>query len=181
MIALRWAVRQALQLLGWQGLAGILLILMSGAFGISVFAPLQVNVAKLKVDTPSAYERQSELKRIATEQNPTVQLDKFYRFFTNDETLTDWLGRLYGIGDSYHLTLRQAEYRVLDDQTLKLSQYQIVVPLTATYPQLKQFLAAVLTEIPILSLDSMSLQRRKVGDPAVDAQLQFTLYLPEKS
>lgn len=181
MIALRWFTRQALYLLGWQGFAGIGLIVASIVFAAGIFTPLQGRVAQLKADTPSAYARQNELKRIAVEQNPAVQLEKFYRFFANDDPLTDWLGRLYSIGDAYNIKLRQAEYRAMDDRNLKLNQYQIVLPVTATYPQLKQFLAAVLTEIPILSLDYMSLQRRKVGDSTVDVQLQFTLYLPEKS
>ena len=181
MIALRWFMREAMYRLGWQGVVGIGLIVVSAIFSVGVFAPLQGHVTKLKTDTPSAYQRQNELKRIAAEQNPAAQLDKFYQFFANDDPLTDWLGRLYSIGEAYRLTLRQAEYRALENRTLKLSQYQIVVPLTATYPQLKQFLAAVFTEIPILSLDYVNLQRRKVGDATVDVQLQFTLHLPEKS
>ena len=181
MIRARWYARRAMHLLGWQGVVGAGLIIVSGVVGASIIEPLHTHVATLKADTPLAYERQREFKRIAAEQNPVAQLDKFYRFFAASDPLTDWLGRFYSIGDAYGLTLRQAEYRVMDARSLKLNQYQIVIPVVTTYPKLKQFLAAVLNEIPIVSLDYISLQRRRVGDAAVEAQLQFTLYLPEKS
>ena len=181
MIWLRWFVRRALHMLDWQGIAGIALLVVSVALYASSVSPLYMHLAQLKNDTPSEYDRQRELKRIAAEQDPAAQLEKFHQHFVNDEPLTDWLGKLYGIGDAYRLTLRQAEYRVSDERGLRLIQYQIIVPVTATYPQLKQFIAAVLTEAPIVSLDQLTLQRRKVGDTTVDAQLQFTLYLAEKS
>jgi len=181
MIRLCWFAAEAVRAFGWRGLVGVALVVASAVFYVANWIPLNERVAALKAETPTAYERQRELKRMAAAQDPAAQLAKFYQHFMTDEPLTDWLGRLYGIGDAYKLTLSQAEYRASDERGLKLSQYQIVVPVTATYPQLKLFLAAVLNEIPVISLDSVTLQRRRIGDATIDAQLQFTLYLPERS
>jgi len=77
--------------------------------------------------------------------------------------------------------LQQADYRAADERGQRLGQYFIMVPAIASYPQLKRFLAAALAEMPNLSLDQISLQRRSVTDARVTVQLQFTLYLRQKT
>lgn len=181
MIWIRWYMQEARRLLGWSGIAGVLLALGAAYLHLNVTAPMEARVAGLKAGMPDAYDRKRESVHRAAVDDPSAQLAAYYRHFASDEPLTDWLGRIYGIGESHRISLRQAEYRIGSERGSRLVQYQIAVPVNATYPQLKQFIAAVLAEAPLVALEQVTLQRRKVGEATIDAQLQFTLFLAEKS
>lgn len=178
---LRWFLRRWHGSTGWQGTAAAAMIAGCTAVWVLAILPMDGQVAGLRMEASSRHESQRKLARFGDDLDPHSQLRQFYAFFTRDATLESWLARLYDIGDSGGLLLRQAEYQAADAGGLKLSRYRIVVPVTGTYPQLKQFLATVLAEIPILSLDQVTLRKHKAGDPSVDANLQFTLYLLQKS
>lgn len=180
MIRLRWMARSALQRLGWQGLAGIGLAIAASAFCASAIMPLDARVAGLKarMSQPRATR---DAAPAADYADPAAQIDAFYRAFPADESLTELLAKLHRIGEEHGLALQQAEYRAVDERGPRLGQYRITVPAIATYPQLKRFLAAVLAGMPNLSLDQLSLQRRAVTDAGVEVQMQFTLYLRQRT
>jgi hypothetical protein len=178
---LLWLLRRIQAAIGWQGLAGAALLACCAMVWLLALVPMEGKVASLRQEAAARHESRYRPARVEAREDPAAQLRQFYAFFTRDETLEGWLERLYDIGNSGGLLLRQAEYQVTDSGSLKLRRYRIVVPVTGTYPQLKHFLATTLAEIPILSLDQVSLRKRKAGDPSVDANLQFTLYLLQKS
>jgi Type II secretion system (T2SS), protein M subtype b len=179
-IRLRWLARHAVQRLGRQGVAGFGLLIAAAAFGAGVILPLDARVAELKAQMSSPARERSDASPPPRPSDPAADLDVFYRSFPSDDELTDLLAKLHGIGDRHGLALQQADYRAADERGQRLGQYRISVPAIATYPQLKHFLAAVLAEMPNLSLDQLSLQRHAVADPRVDVQMQFTLYLRQR-
>jgi hypothetical protein len=181
MIRLRWLTRQALHGLGWQGVAGLGLAMAACAFCVAVLVPLDARIGGLKASMASPHQARNVAANSLPASDPAADLDAFYRSFPEDEALTDLLARLHGIGDEHGLVLQQADYRAADERGQRLGQYFITVPAIATYPQLKRFLAAALAEMPNLSLDQISLQRRSVTDARVTVQLQFTLYLRQKT
>jgi hypothetical protein len=52
-----------------------------------------------------------------------------------------------------------------------------VLPLTGSYAQMRDFLKRALAEIPVLSLDQMTLKRETRRDGAVQAELRLTLHM----
>lgn len=178
---IEWLWQEILRNLGWRGVFGLPLIAGAVFLRVAVTTPLSAHIEQLKMETPDAYRYMRDSIKREAAVSPAVQLAAFYQHFNHDQPLTDWLGKIYGIGESHHLLLRQAEYRVANERGSRLVQYQIALPVNASYPQLKQFIGAVLSEAPVVSLDQLSIQRRKVGDASVDAQLQFTLFLGDKS
>jgi hypothetical protein len=54
----------------------------------------------------------------------------------------------------------------------------VTLPIQATYPQIRRFVASLLNEIPVLAVDSVALERKQPTDRQVDAQLKLTLFLP---
>jgi len=178
---LRWLLRRALDRFGGPGVTGIALLAACAAWVPLALLPMQAEVADLKAAAASRHARKPGPEEGDRQADAAGELERFYAFFTRDDTLEDWLGRLHDIGTRDGLQLQSAEYRSVDSKGSKLSQYQIVLPVTATYPQLKQFLAEALAEMPVLSLDEVSIRKRKLGDPGVEARLQFTLYLMQRT
>jgi hypothetical protein len=178
---LRWLLRRSLQRLGRRGVAGAVLIAACIAWIPFGLLPLQARVADLKATAVLEHARKPRQSSEDRQADAGSELKRFYAFFVRDDTLEDWLGRLHDIGARGGLQLQSAEYRSVDAKTSKLTQYQIVLPVTATYPQLKQFLAEALAAMPVLSLDEVSIRKRSLGDPEVEARLQFTLYLMQRT
>ena len=72
--------------------------------------------------------------------------------------------------------LAQASYKT-QSASGKLERYEIVVPLAGSYTQMREFLKRALAEIPVLSLDQISLKRENRRDGTVQAELRLTLHM----
>jgi hypothetical protein len=156
------------------------LLIVAAGVGVGVLLPLDAHLTELKADRSSG--RQHEVAQsLVHAPDGAADLDAFYQSFPAEEALSNLLARLHRIGAKHGVAMRQADYRAVEERGAHLGQYRIVVPATATYPRLKQFLAETLAQMPSLSLDQINLQRRAVVDSQVEVQLQFTLYLRSRT
>jgi hypothetical protein len=99
-----------------------------------------------------------------------------YRYLKKEETPTDWLAKLYGIGNATGINLQSATY-TSEAAGGRITRYQIVLPVTGNYAQLRDFLKRATAEIPVLSVDQMTLKRESRNDGAVQAELRLTLHM----
>jgi hypothetical protein len=99
-----------------------------------------------------------------------------YRFLKKDESPTDWLAKLYGIGRATGIELQSASYTT-HEAGGRITRYEIVLPVAGSYAQLREFLKRVNAEIPVLSVDQMSLKRESRNDGALQAELRLTLHM----
>lgn len=87
------------------------------------------------------------------------------------------LKTLFAVAAKNNLALRQAEYKPAHDKNGGFHTYQIHLPVKGPYSAIRQFCEQVLLAIPFASLDEMAFKRESVGNPALEANLRFTLYL----
>jgi hypothetical protein len=102
----------------------------------------------------------------------------FARFFRRPERETEWLRRIHDLAAQQGIALDQATYAAANEPGLDLVRYQVTLPIQATYPQIRRFVASLLNEIPVLAVDAVALERKQPTDRHVDAQLKLTLFLP---
>jgi hypothetical protein len=110
-------------------------------------------------------------------QTPGGQLDLFNAYFPNENTATDSIEKLIEIADKSGLEAKEAQYKLAANNPGKLISYQITLPIKGKYPDVLKFVFSSLNQLHNLSLDSVQLQRQKVGEGILDATLIFTLYL----
>jgi len=103
------------------------------------------------------------------------ELRRFYGLFPPLEKLPDELERVYALARAAKIELLQGEYR-LEKPPFGMAFYRITLPIRGTYPQIRQFVAATLKSMPIASLDALRFERKKAGDPQLEAQLRLTVY-----
>ena len=128
-------------------------------------------------------ERELEAKRAGRQHAPRVSsvdprnadLEAFYALFPPVERLGGELDRLYGLARSSGLELLQGEYRI-ERRPAGLTFYRITLPVRGTYPQVRGFASAVLTRMPVASIDGLRFERKKPGDALLDAQLRLTIH-----
>ena len=164
--------------LGAAGIAGLALLGAALAFLALALQPLEERAARL--------ERRLEQLRPRTPAprpgvlragaSPAAQLAAFYAFLDRGREPPEWLARLHALARAAGLGLPAAEYRLHGTGT-PLERYEIALPVSGSYGELRAFLEAALAEIPVLSLDGVSFTRERADEPRVRAELRFTLHL----
>lgn len=163
----------------------------SGRFGLL----LAVYAAGLAVFTllPGC-EREADLQQrlarhqaaLATEQQgpapdgagtPEQQLLRFHQAFPPQDALPGSLERIYALAGEQTLALEQAQYKFILEPSGRLARYEITVPASGRYPQLRRFLERTLAELPTLALRDLHFKRDGIDKDKVDAALQFVFYV----
>jgi len=167
-------MRDLIDELGGLGLASIGVILLTALFALSVLKPLEERNARVTRELQPE-PRESAWKRVNISRS-LDQFDAFYRYFQRSERLDEWLAKLYGAASAAGIELKAADYR-LEASQQRIARYQITLPVSGTYAELRAFIRAALVEIPVLSVDQLSLRRKNPNDARIEAELSFSLYL----
>jgi hypothetical protein len=164
-----WKIRDEL---GLTGLAALFLFAAAGVFFTLVLQPLK--------DKSQVLESRAGKVRDAGQGQASNGSDKVgavYAYLKKPETTTDWLAKLYAIGSATGVELQSASYKSQATPGTNLERYEIVVPLSGSYTQMRDFLKRSLAEIPVLSLDQVSLKRESRREGTVQAEVRLTLHM----
>ena len=166
--------------LGRSGILGLGLLAFVVGFYFSTFRPEQMRLEELRIQVSKLEENRA---RAAAEEpkSPSEKLNAFYGFLPPSNHIADLLEKIYGAAEGQKLKLDQGEYRAVRSNVSRLTDYQVILPIKGTYPQVRKFVATALAEVPNLSLDSIQFERQKVGDSTVDAKVKLVLYLGQRS
>ena len=159
--------------LGAAGVLGLGVLMFCVPFYFTALRP-----AERELDAKrTAAERQrvrSPLRPVAADSRAD-QLERFYTLFPPVERLGGELERLYALARTSGLDLLQGEYRV-EKRAAGLIAYRITLPVRGSYSQVRSFAGAVLTRMPIASIDGLRFERKKSADAQLDAQFRITVH-----
>jgi hypothetical protein len=177
--------------LGFTGCAGLALFAAAALFLFLVLKPVQEKSRLLEASLArhgGAAAGQAASGNTAA--NAADKLQIFYAYLDRGESRTDWLAKLYGIATATGVELQSGSYRAAAGEKTadkgdkadngRIERYEIVLPVSGSYTQLREFLKRTLAEIPVLSLDQMTLKRESRNDGAVQAELKLTLHMVKK-
>jgi Tfp pilus assembly protein PilO len=168
--------------LGWPGILGLGLLVFVCGFYFSTLRAEQSRLDELQQQIAKAREQRAAPANDAkAPMTPSDKLAAFYGFFPKTGELPDLLGKVFAAAKGQGLQLEHGEYRVIGDNAGGLTQYQLMLPVRGTYPQIRKFVDGAMTEVPTLALDSIQFDRQKVGDSAVEARVKLAVYLGKKS
>ena len=54
--------------------------------------------------------------------------------------------------------------------------YRVTLPIRGTYAQMREFIGATLSGIPIVSVDALGFERKKIGETQIEAQVRLTIH-----
>ena len=152
--------------IGIAGVAAIALLALALAFSHLVLNPLQQRSAAL----------QDRMSRKGPAAQPGAdKVAAVYEYLKKDEDTTDWLAKLHGIAGATGVQVKSASYRTQPTDG-RIVRYEIVLPVSGNYAQLRDFLKRALAEIPVLSLDQLNLKRESKGD-GIHAEMRLTLHM----
>jgi Tfp pilus assembly protein PilO len=153
--------------LGPVGMAAICMLAAAAVFFALVLQPLEErsNAAQARIPVSSQQSAPNGQK-----------VQSVYQYLRKPEETTDWLAKLYAIGSATGVSLSSATYRTQSAAAGPLERTEIVLPLTGSYGQMRDFLKRSLAEIPVMSLDQVSLKRDNRRDGTLQAEVRLTLH-----
>lgn len=161
-------------MLGLPGLAAVALLGLTMLFVALALGPLERRNLELDDSLSRASRRMSAAGDVPG--GSAVRLAAFYNYFKDSPQSVDALSKLQAAAAQSGLEIRSADYRLQETGT-RIERYEVLLPVTATYAQLREFLRNALAQVPVLSLDSVSVRKQKAGDAQVQAEVRLTLHL----
>ena len=196
-----WFLARLAKKLGLFGLLGLAVLLACSVFYVANFLPLNQQVKSLEnqlalsknVSPASNFTANNKQARIADLKQLSIQnsqatqqdIERFYALFPEGITLPKWLNTIAQTALKQGLKLNRGDYRLTAQQINKqytnkgkkgqFSRYEIVLPVTGRYIQIRLFIRDVMRQIPALALSDLQIKRQSSTSPTVDARLVFVL------
>lgn len=162
--------------LGWQGMSGIALLALAGAFLMLALKPLEQETAFMHSHLKVARAKASIQTRTLSLGDRQKELGVFLHSLPAEQDVTDILASIYSIAEASGVEYKQAEYHLNDKDKPRL-EYGIVFPVQSEYSKIRFFVARVLADHPAIALDQINFQRDKINNPILKAEIRLTLFL----
>jgi hypothetical protein len=169
--------RYWLEGIGWPGVAGIALFVLSVAVAATAITARLAELDALREQNRGLQARLATDSASRAKATRDEELLSFYGFFPPLSSLPDWLERIYSAAEKNGVALETGEYRLVQEKGWRLARYQLTLPVKGSYGQIRGFIAQVLTDVPASSLEEIGFRRDTVGSDRVDVRLRLTIYL----
>lgn len=180
-----WQLAKIGKQLGLIGGLGAALLLACSLVYFIILMPLnqQISDAKsLRGQAPLTQEININAKLLPV-KSLADEIEAFKKNLPQAESLHDWLALIDQTAVKQKLILNRGDYKYSKTKQSQisdafyLSKYEIVLPVTGQYKQIRQFITQVLQMQPALALSDFKMTRENSLSPNVEARLMFVLYL----
>ena len=173
-----WALKLWVHRLGVAGIVGLGLCAFAVMFYFSAVLILQEEQAQVleELETSRALAQGGTASPTNALRTPGEQLSDFYAVFPPVQAVPETLRKINRLAERQNLVLRAGSYHVTDDHTGRLVRYEVSLPITGPYPNVRQFLRTVLAEVPSAALDKVNVQKNMDDGAHAKTIVSFTLY-----
>lgn len=172
-------INQFREQLGWQGMSGIVLLVLAGAFHMLSLKPLEQEVTYMRSQLEAARSKTSMQGRTFNPDNRQKELGMLFDSLPDEQDVTDILASIYSVAEASGVRLLQAKYH-LDENSKPQVEYGMDFPVQGAYANIRYFVLRVLADHPSMALDQIRFQRDKIGDPILNAEIHFAIFLRRK-
>jgi Tfp pilus assembly protein PilO len=180
-----WFALRLFKNMGPLGLAGLAILMGCGLFYVLMTLPIkaQINIAQQKLDTIQSSKIESDNMPETPANDISQDIAAINKMLPEVKTLHNSLGLIDKLAFKQGLRLNRGDYKFTQIKHGKVtskehaSRYEIVLPVTGQYIQIRQFIANVLQSQPALALSSVKIQRENSLASNVEARLVFVLFL----
>ena len=174
-----WALRLWAQRLGVSGTVGLGLCSFAVMFYLSAVLALEAEQTQIveELETSLVPVQRPGVSPTVAPRTPKEQLSDFYAIFPPAKDVHETLRKINQLAEKQHLVLQAGHYHVIDDHAGRLVRYEAALPLVGPYPNVRQFLRAVLAEVPSASLAKVDVEKNMMGGAQAKTTVSFTLFL----
>jgi hypothetical protein len=163
--------------LGKLGIAGLSLCIFSVIAFVSSNVPLRQELASQESDLNTVRLDAADRRAGKVADTPQRQASKFVGSLPTPNDVPRIMGSIVAVAAATGIELKRGSYEFVTGSGDSIAQYQMSLPVTGSYPQVRQFVENVLATVPAISLEGMRLERDKVADQVIAADLKFSILL----
>jgi hypothetical protein len=165
-------IRFYLGRLGKVGMAGALLMVASLIYDSAVVQPRKLALGEQLLRNQRA-QQEAAARQARASQAPAGEAGQP----ALAPVAAAALRRLFDAADQAGLELDRGEYRLTEIKEAHLRRYQLSLPVSGGYPEIRAFVTQALNADPALALNAIQLRRDRIESPDLEGLLNFTLYL----
>lgn len=90
---------------------------------------------------------------------------------------SETLAQLAQLAQETGVSFAQGTYQLARVDGTRLMRYEVSLPVSGGYAQVRAFLAKVLNDMPYMALTQIAFERPKIADTKIEARVKFVLYL----
>ncbi len=166
--------RDAMVQMGWQGAAGIVLLVVVGALHLLVVAPLEGQTASMRARMDAAQSTNSGQWGGAHDE-----LGKFYQGMPGEQDVTDVMASIYAAADASGVQLKDASFH-LENSDGPIIGYVMDFPMVGKYAGIRMLVSHLLARNPYMALDQIDFRRDQISDADLRADVRLTLFLRKR-
>ena len=193
-----WLANQTIKKLGLLGMLGLVITLGCCLFYVTQLLPQQNKIQDLtsqlqqvnaNQNSQSNSKQNSEKNNVLAKQVSLADAEKFYATFSASASLPNTIELIRENAQKQKLVLTRGDYKLIqtkaaqpikqqtNSQTKQLARYEMVLPVTGSYQQIRTFITQVLYQLPALALGDVQIKRENTLNSLVDARLTFVFLL----
>jgi len=167
-----WILQHWRTYLGVAGLAGFSGLCLALALTLLWLQPLRHQQHTLTQDLaalqrPEVQNRQSERQ--------SLRLADFYQQFPHLNSARDWLDQIDQKLRAHKLVLKQADYKLVHERNSPLLRYQLNLPVSGDYLEIRACLQELQQSMPFLIIEDVAFERDTTTQTVVQAKLRLSL------
>ncbi|MCB1916472.1 MAG: hypothetical protein KDG52_12250 [Rhodocyclaceae bacterium] len=162
---------------GGAGAVGAGLIACALVAGISALLPAKRQLQETRVVVDEARRQVQAPRPVTPVKTVDEQLASFYQHFPDRTQAPHLLEKVYAAAGEFGLQVQRGDYSVADDRRAGLVSYQVLVPLSGRYGQIRGFVDQVLRSVPTLAVDELGFARERISQSRLDAHVRLNLYM----
>lgn len=177
-MALLWRARlvHAVGSLRWPGWLALILLAAAGAALVGS-AALDALCLQREAALTTARQNYGQTRAMPDHNAANGDVDALLVRFEPQEKLADFVAELHSRAAQYKVGIDHAEYRAQADLRGRALRYEIVLPARGSYPDLRNWLTAVLHDHRGATLLEFSVRRAGEGAGQLDAHVRLAAYL----
>jgi hypothetical protein len=178
-----WALKLWVQRLGVSGTVGLGLCAFAVMLYLSAVLTMEAEQAQIleELDASLVRVQRPGAAPAVAPRTPKEQLSDFYAIFPPAKEVPETLRKINQLAEKQRLVLQAGHYHVIDDHSGRLIRYEAALPLVGPYPNVRQFLRAVLAEVPSAALAKVDVEKNMMSGAQAKTTVSFTLFLRRDS
>lgn len=169
---LLWIVQNWRSYLGLPGVIGLAALTGALAMTLLWLQPQQLQRRQLLADLQQAKQ---PARSTAIEARPKMHLADFYRQFPHLNTAPDWLDQIDQKLGAHKLVLKQADYKLVRERNTPLLRYQLNLPVSGDYLEVRNFVQEIQQAMPFAVVDDLLFERDAAAQSTVQAKIRLSL------
>ena len=165
----RWAADRVV-------LIGCVLLVVAVATQVAWVGPLQAAGEDLKGLQRAAGGRPSAAQS-AGPTRTAEGLNRFHGFFPPADSSAQWLEVIEAAATRHGIELVSGQYRLERRPGERLARYEMTLPVSGSYAQIRGFMAQVLRDVPAAAIDNVQLRRDEGAGGRLTAGIRLSLHL----